>query len=453
MAWLKKNLENKFEIKTNVIGHGSDDDAEGKILNRIVRATSMGFEYEADPRHAELIVESMGVSQTKGAATAGVKDTVTGDEGDVEYLDEHQATEYRSLAARGNYLAFDRPDISFAVKELSRDMSRPSRQSWEKLKRLARCLKARPRVVWAFEWQDEITTLDTYTDANWAGCKASRKSTSGGMILAGSHMLKFWSKTQATIALSSAESELIARVKGSSESLGVMTLMEDYGIKVTTRLHMDASAAIGIIQRQGIGKIRHLSTNLLWVQQQQLREAIMIKQIDGTKNPSDLLTKHVPRDLVEKYCALVSCHFSEGRAEKAATLHGIQFANKFIKRIQMINDVMRMKISKKYDIDTAREDKECYHAELCKGQGKEDQWTHNGKRRSWTRRHFQTRMEFFTPHKSWHGPQTIGKLSEKRVTMGTFIDESKFTLEDNWHDDVQRHRVNFRATSPAFAKA
>ena len=55
------------------------------------------------------------------------------------------------------------------------------------------------------------------------------KSTSGGCIHRGQHMLKFWSKTQAVVALRSAEAELDAAVKASQEVLGMMSLWKDVG--------------------------------------------------------------------------------------------------------------------------------------------------------------------------------------------------------------------------------
>ena len=137
LKWLKKNLEERFEIKTTVIGHEKSDEHECKFLNRIVRAVESGWEYEADMRHAKLIAEQMGVGQGKGVATAGVDAVEEEAEGDVILLNDEETTNYRSLVARGNYLSFDRPDTTFAVKELSRDMSKPTVQSWNKLKRLA----------------------------------------------------------------------------------------------------------------------------------------------------------------------------------------------------------------------------------------------------------------------------------------------------------------------------
>ena len=57
------------------------------------------------------------------------------------------------------------------------------------------------------------------TDANWTGCKASRKSTSGGAMLLGFHVVRTSSKTQNKIAQSSAESELLAIVRAATEAL------------------------------------------------------------------------------------------------------------------------------------------------------------------------------------------------------------------------------------------
>ena len=78
----------------------------------------------------------------------------------------------------------------------------------------------------------------------------------------GTCCVKSWSKTQATIAQSSAESELIASVKGATEGLGIVSLGRDLGLDLGIRLHLDASAALGILERKGVGKVRHLDVHL-----------------------------------------------------------------------------------------------------------------------------------------------------------------------------------------------
>ena len=82
----------------------------------------------------------------------------------------------------------------------------------------------------------------------------------------GSHLIKHWSTTQTTVALSSAEAELTGICKGAAQGLGMQSLVNDLGMKWSLSVATDAAAAIGICRRRGLGKIRHLATADLWVQ-------------------------------------------------------------------------------------------------------------------------------------------------------------------------------------------
>ena len=59
LTWLKKQLEDRFEMKSSIIGHSHSPGvvSEGNILNRIIRAVPAGWEYECDRRHAEVLIE------------------------------------------------------------------------------------------------------------------------------------------------------------------------------------------------------------------------------------------------------------------------------------------------------------------------------------------------------------------------------------------------------------
>ena len=150
-------------------------------------------------------------------------------------------------------------------------MSAPLKSSWNKLVRIAKYIRAHPRVVWEFELQLMPTTVDVYSDANWGLCRRTRKSTSGGAVKLGSHTLKTWSKTQSIVAKSSGESEMYAIVKASTETLGLVTLFADLGMEIGARIHVDASAAKSIIEMQGVGSVRHIEMDTLWLQEQQSR--------------------------------------------------------------------------------------------------------------------------------------------------------------------------------------
>ena len=119
-----------------------------------------------------------------------------------EYLDEQESTNYRQLAARANYLAMDRPDVGYATKELCRHLSAPTKDSVEALKRLVRYLVGRPRLVWFSPMQTSSNRCDVYVDTDYGGCHTTRRSTSSGAMMHGSHLIKHWSTTQTTVALS-----------------------------------------------------------------------------------------------------------------------------------------------------------------------------------------------------------------------------------------------------------
>ena len=80
--------------------------------------------------------------------------------------------------------------MQYAVKEACRDMSSPTTGSWARIERMPKYFKGKPRLVWKFGWQDSGASFDVYTDANWAGCRRTRKSTSGGCIMIGDHCIK-----------------------------------------------------------------------------------------------------------------------------------------------------------------------------------------------------------------------------------------------------------------------
>ena len=132
------------------------------------------------------------------------------DEGSERKLGNREATQYRGLVARANYLCQDRSDIQFAVKELCRGMSEPTHGNWLALKRLGRYLIGRTRVTIKFNYQKEVRNATIWTDTDFAGCKRTRKSTSGGMAMLGSHLVKSWCSTQSIVSLSSGEADATA---------------------------------------------------------------------------------------------------------------------------------------------------------------------------------------------------------------------------------------------------
>ena len=200
---------------------------------------------------------------------------------DEELLDKEEAKLFRGIAARLNYMGPDRPDMQYAIKEAARCMANPRRCDWGLLKKLGRYLLFRPRLILRYDWQKRQSSIDGYTDSDWGGCTKSRRSTSGAVMMVGRHVIKSYSKQQKVLALSSAEAETNGMVACSAELLGIQACAKDMGMILEGVVYADASAALGIVQRRGVGNVRHIRTQALWLQEAHATKVWATKRLTG----------------------------------------------------------------------------------------------------------------------------------------------------------------------------
>jgi hypothetical protein len=191
--------------------------------------------------------------------------------------------------------------MQFATKEVARGMANPTVSDWGRLKHLVRYRIGSPKVVQCFEWQDRPTRITCFADSDWAGCRETRKSTSGGGVVVGSHTLKTWSRTQSTVAISSGEAELYAAVKGAAELLGLQSLARDLGFQMGAELRVDARATIGMVHRQGLGKMRHIVVGHLWIQDAVKLGRIKVSKVLGADNIADTFAKYLDQSTIRRH--------------------------------------------------------------------------------------------------------------------------------------------------------
>ena len=86
LKWLRTKLGVRFKIKSSMVGMNAQDGEirEARILNRIIRVTPQGWEYEADQRHADLIIQETGAAD---------KSPLTHPGGDKKVLEEKESRE------------------------------------------------------------------------------------------------------------------------------------------------------------------------------------------------------------------------------------------------------------------------------------------------------------------------------------------------------------------------
>jgi len=161
--------------------------------------------------------------------------------------------------------------------------------------------------------QPNTNYIEVWVDTDFAGCKRTRKSTSGGMIMIGGHMIKCWSKTQNIIALSSGEAEYYGMVQGASIAMGIRSMLADMGVHMKIRLRTDATAAKGIASRRGLGKIRHIEVHQLWLQEKVNNQDIEVMKVKGEVNLADALTKYLDGPGTKKHMDLTEQVLTAGR--------------------------------------------------------------------------------------------------------------------------------------------
>ena len=302
LSWLKLELGKRFEFTSAILGTGAGESQEVQYLNRTLKWTSQGISYEHDSKHVSTVLKELGLVDGKGVSTPGVKEGENSrDKGGDQLLAGRDEQMARRLIAVLNYLSQDRLDVGYAVKEAARQMSKPTKNTLKIVQRIARYLQTHPLRPQLFRWQCDPKELCTYTDADWAGCERTRRSTSGGVVLRGQHVIKAWSRTQSGIALSSGEAELVAVVKGSTETLGLKRLAEEMDEATGVKILTDSSAAKGAVTRSGSGRMKHLATNNLWVQEKARSGEIVFVKIPRGGNYADMLTHHWDSSSGEKF--------------------------------------------------------------------------------------------------------------------------------------------------------
>jgi len=301
-----KILEEAYDVRMEaLIGFGPHLGDQMKILNRFVKIDRENdrVTIEADQRHIEALIEELGLQQAKVAVTPRVKltETQVQEREATPLLQGSRITQFRSCTMRAKYLEADRADISESVKCLSQYMAKPREGHFNELTRLVKYLKGERRHMTEFIRQ-EPCDLTTSTDSDWAGDVVNRRSTSGVAIQRGRHLIRHMCNLQNVVSLSSAEAEFYALTKGSAATLGVQSHLRDWAMELSITMQTDSSSGMAFGNRRGLGKMRHIQTRYLWIQEHVASRTLRIKKIDGTLNLSDILTKAHGKDHLLSVC-------------------------------------------------------------------------------------------------------------------------------------------------------
>ena len=269
------------------------------FLGRSIQHLGTHFEISLADEYLSTILQEMNMTDCNPAATPSLKAT---SEHETD-LDNDERKTYRRMVGKLQWLTYTRPDICYATKELARSLNKPTTHDLKKLKHLIRYLQGTKHRKFSVhptaQITDQLTEINiiTHVDADWAGCPTTRRSTTGFCIFLLGTCVHYGSRTQATVALSSAESELYAIGTGATESLHLVHfLKETFGnsIKITLQICTDSSAGKSIATRIGSSKkAKHIELKYLFMRQLVQSNILQICKIRTDENRADILTKHV----------------------------------------------------------------------------------------------------------------------------------------------------------------
>ena len=139
-------------------------------------------------------------------------------------------------------------------------------------------------------------TLEIYSDSDWAKHKQTRRSVSSGYLFLFGCLLYSTSRSQRALAMSSAEAEIYSATSATSDAVLMFHCIKfavGEGTTIEVRLAMDNSAGRSFFGRIGVGRIRHISLRVLWVQAKVKEGFMQVGKVSTKDNVSDLGTKRL----------------------------------------------------------------------------------------------------------------------------------------------------------------
>ena len=178
-------------------------------------------------------------------------------------------------------------------------MHAPCREHFSAAYRILRYLKGTPGQGLMFQKRDNIQ-VEVYTDADWAGNKADRRSITGYCTFVGGNLVTWRSKKQNVVARSSAEAEFRALAHGICEAMWVSRMLEELKIPMSKpmKVYCDNKAAISIAHNIVLhDRTKHIEVDKHFMKEKIESGAICVPYIPTSQQVADILTKglHTPQ--------------------------------------------------------------------------------------------------------------------------------------------------------------
>lgn len=212
-------------------------------------------------------------------------------------------TEFRSIVGSLQYLAFTRPDLSFAVNKLSQFMHCPTSEHWNAVKRLLRYLAGTPDHGIMLR-RGTSNALHAFSDADWAGDADDYMSTNGYLVYLGKHPVSWSSKKQKTIARSSTEAEYRSVANASSELKWISSLLQELGIPFPSPpiIYCDNVGATYLCANPVFhSRMKHVALDYHFIRNQVQTGRLRVVHVSTKDQLADAMTKPLSRPIFQTF--------------------------------------------------------------------------------------------------------------------------------------------------------
>jgi hypothetical protein len=202
------------------------------------------------------------------------------------------ATKYREAVGALNYLAVcTRPDISYAVSQVSKKMQNPSEEDWSLVKRILRYLKKTEQAKLVYQTKGQA--LEGYSDASYAPNSEDRKSVSGYAFKMNGAAISWKSKKQPIVSLSSMEAEYIALTSTMKEAIWLIKIQNDLKVKRTKmKIYEDNQSTIKTAKNEiHTERSKHIDVRYHFVREQLQKEIVEVEYCPTEDMTADIMTK------------------------------------------------------------------------------------------------------------------------------------------------------------------
>ena len=210
---------------------------------------------------------------------------------------------YRSIVGALQYLSFTRPDVAYAVQQVCLYMHDPREPHLNAAKRILRYLRGTVDHGLQIH-RSSLASLTAYTDADWADCPDTRKSTSGYGVFLGDNLISWSSKRQQTVSRSSAEAEYRGVANAVAEACWLRQLMAELHRPLlrATVVYCDNISAIYLstnpVQHQ---RTKHVEIDLHFVRERVAFGDVRVLHVPTSSQYADIFTKGLPSNIFTEF--------------------------------------------------------------------------------------------------------------------------------------------------------